>query len=513
MSDPDHPDAEPTWSAALSGAGGTGIVGPVSAVLLAADPSHGFVASITGPLLGGSALTSVLASLDEDPDGLPSFGAVERVAGSWTLVLAGAVSAEAESLDGVVSTHRPGRSGAWHEIPLREAVQVRIDLAESTEGPSVTLPVGLAPASSMVVARSAQAALAEVSVPRSSSASDLAGRSTPARAPAAEPTAGSAAAEDPTPTASDDGGADLDFRHLFEETTFRPPESASAPELARPGVDATDPTTQIFDITSAVPVVDDRPPPPSPRPPAPPSTAQPAPPAPPTPPGGGLIDWVPGMGAPAAAPAPPASAASEPPPPPTSAPAPAPATETGAGGDDDALEDATITLAALRAARSASSTPAAGPMVAAVVCPNGHANPTHSDRCRSCGSGIVDRTPRTIPRPSLGRLRFADGRTAELDRHLLIGRSPATDVLVNNEPTGTVKLPDPESVLSRTHVAIQLDGWQVQVIDRDSMNHTYVEIPGRPPFQIRPGEPYPVPPGSTVRLGDDVGFVFEADAG
>ncbi|MGN6696409.1 MAG: FHA domain-containing protein, partial [Aquihabitans sp.] len=414
-------------------------------------------------------------------------------------------------------THRPGRGGAWHEIPLREAVQVRIDLAEATEGPSVTLPVGLAPASSMVVARSASAALAEVSVPRSSSASDRAEGSTSAPAPAPEPSAGTAPADDPAPAASADGGADLDFRHLFEETTFRPPEPASAPEPAPPVVDATDPTTQIFDTTSAVPVVDDRPPPPSPLPTASPtpSATQPAPPDPPAPSGGGLIDWVPGMSAPAGAPAPAPSTSgtSALPPPPTNAPAPAPATEAGVGGDDTALEDATITLAALRAARSASSTPAAGPMVAAVVCPSGHANPTHSDRCRSCGSGIVDRTPRTIPRPSLGRLRFADGRTAELDRHLLIGRSPATDVLVNNEPTGTVKLPDPESVLSRTHVAIQLDGWQVQVIDRDSMNHTYVEIPGRPPFQIRPGEPYPLPPGSTVRLGDDVGFVFEADAG
>jgi hypothetical protein len=72
-----------------------------------------------------------------------------------------------------------------------------------------------------------------------------------------------------------------------------------------------------------------------------------------------------------------------------------------------------------------------------------------------------------------------------------------------------VRLPDPDTVLSRTHVEIRLVDWQVQVVDRDSMNHTYVTLPGQGPTQLRPTEPFPIPVGTVVSLGDAVRLTYE----
>ena len=41
------------------------------------------------------------------------------------------------------------------------------------------------------------------------------------------------------------------------------------------------------------------------------------------------------------------------------------------------------------------------------------------------------------------------------------------------------------------------------------MNHTYVAVPGQAPIQVRPAEPFPIPLGTVVSLGDSVHFTYE----
>lgn len=168
--------------------------------------------------------------------------------------------------------------------------------------------------------------------------------------------------------------------------------------------------------------------------------------------------------------------------------------EPDGDGDEDG---ATVSIAAYRAARAASTVPL-GPTVEAVHCPAGHANPPHNDQCRHCRVTIEDRTITTIPRPSLGVLRFEDGHDEALDQPLVIGRKPIADETTGSEPGRAVRLDDPDKLLSRIHAEVQLAGWQVQVIDRESMNHTFVQIPGQVLFQLRPGEPFPIPPGTRI---------------
>lgn len=167
-------------------------------------------------------------------------------------------------------------------------------------------------------------------------------------------------------------------------------------------------------------------------------------------------------------------------------------------------DDHTISLSVLRSNLQAAATKA---RVQAVLCPDGHPNPTHADLCRTCGTSIVDRSPHLVSQPRLGSLRFADGTQIHLDRHVVLGRRPTVDVLVAGEPHELVTIAEPE--VSRTHLVLRVEGWQLHAIDRDSTNNTFVEIPGQPTFQLRPGDPYPVPPGTTIRLGDEVTLTFD----
>lgn len=162
----------------------------------------------------------------------------------------------------------------------------------------------------------------------------------------------------------------------------------------------------------------------------------------------------------------------------------------------------TVSLAALRAQAAGQS---AKPVrtVQAVHCPEQHPNPPHSTHCRRCGASISDRAISVIPSPVLGVLVFADGTRVELDRPLLIGRKPATGALIGGEEARAIRRPNPDNVLSRTHLEVRLDGWEVAVIDRDSRNLTFVELPGQEPFQLDPSlGPVTIPPGTIVRLGE-----------
>lgn len=184
--------------------------------------------------------------------------------------------------------------------------------------------------------------------------------------------------------------------------------------------------------------------------------------------------------------------------------------------DDGDHDGHTISLSALRATGSgpvavnAASMPGTSPPVHAVRCPSGHLNPPHAGSCRSCGATIEDQEHVTVPRPVLGRLEFADGRVVEVSRPLLIGRAPRAEGALGGEPPELVAVPSPSKEVSGTHVEIRLEGWQVLVVDRHSTNGTVIVLPGRDPMRLRPDEPFPITPGTSVSLADEVELTFEA---
>jgi hypothetical protein len=152
-----------------------------------------------------------------------------------------------------------------------------------------------------------------------------------------------------------------------------------------------------------------------------------------------------------------------------------------------------------------------GPVVPALICSLGHVNPPSSRACRRCGASLPH-DPVPVPRPVLGVLRLSLGDQIALDRGVLMGRNPRTDIgaFDGAERPHVVKLPSAGGDISRTHLKVTLDGWHVLVTDLNSTNGTLVTLPGRDPEQLRAGEPLLIQPGTVVTLAVGIDFRYEA---
>jgi pSer/pThr/pTyr-binding forkhead associated (FHA) protein len=106
-------------------------------------------------------------------------------------------------------------------------------------------------------------------------------------------------------------------------------------------------------------------------------------------------------------------------------------------------------------------------------------------------------------------LRASDGSTAELDRPVLIGRAPSGDRSASRAPR-LMTVPSPNHDISRTHVEVATEDWQIVVTDLNSTNGTVLVRPGAVDRQqLAPGEPVTVQLGSVMELGDGVSVLID----
>jgi hypothetical protein len=148
-------------------------------------------------------------------------------------------------------------------------------------------------------------------------------------------------------------------------------------------------------------------------------------------------------------------------------------------------------------------------LIMAVVCQYGHASPQNASHCRICGSPIAPQRPQLIPRPVLAVLRASDGTTAVVDRAVLIGRAPASQLSSAQSPR-LMTVPSPGHDISRTHLEVAPDGWQIVVRDLNSTNGTVLVRPGGVDRQqLTAGEPVLVQLGSVVELGDGISVLID----
>ena len=170
-------------------------------------------------------------------------------------------------------------------------------------------------------------------------------------------------------------------------------------------------------------------------------------------------------------------------------PAPAPS-ETAEDDDEDEVEDedefhdAEITLPppapgellgdVIGVGGAGSADDGRGPLVDAKLCPDGHANPPVVASCAVCGQFLTPGTATVVhvPRPSLGHLELDDGTIVELDHELLIGRNPDRDT--HPERAGLRRVKVIGDKVSRSHLEIRYQGWDVLVADCGSTNGTFV---------------------------------------
>jgi hypothetical protein len=161
------------------------------------------------------------------------------------------------------------------------------------------------------------------------------------------------------------------------------------------------------------------------------------------------------------------------------------------------------------APRSDASPHSAEPAILAVLCPNGHASPPDATSCRVCGGAVGTQGPQLVGPPVLAVLRASNGTSAEVDRTVLIGRAPSSDRSSSQTPR-LMTVPSPNHDISRTHLEVSPDDWQVVVTDLNSTNGTILVPPGAGDGQqLAPGERIPVQVGSVMELGDGVSVLID----
>ncbi|GGL17407.1 hypothetical protein Sme01_72090 [Sphaerisporangium melleum] len=153
------------------------------------------------------------------------------------------------------------------------------------------------------------------------------------------------------------------------------------------------------------------------------------------------------------------------------------------------------------------------PMVYGVDCKNDHFNDPRVPYCAVCGVALVQRNlvPYKGERPPLGVLMLDDGTALTLDGDHLLGRDPERAPEVTSGEARPARVTSPDGSVSRRHLRVRLDGWDVNLIDLGSVNGTQVQPPGDPNFyDIPPNEPVPILPGTTVRIGVSRTMRYEA---
>ncbi len=151
-------------------------------------------------------------------------------------------------------------------------------------------------------------------------------------------------------------------------------------------------------------------------------------------------------------------------------------------------------------------------IVRGVRCPRGHLN--HPDALFCCvdGGAMIQCTQHIVrgPRPSLGVLIFDRGETYTLDADCRIGRRPGQTPGEADAPMHVIEIDDDLRSISRLHLEVRLVEWDVTVIDRGSLNGTFVmSTSDAMPTQLQAEMPTALAPGDRVLVGSR-SFVFES---
>lgn len=299
--------------------------------------------------------------------------------------------------------------------------------------------------------------------------------SEPVSEPAAEPASSPAAGEPLESTSSYDHLWDRTIARSVEDAAIRVPGDAADVELPAPARNA--------DPEAAAPV------------PAAPIPAVPLPAAPPA--GSGLIESVPWLS--------PASLAE-----PETAGEPDPGDPDHDGHTVLRSDLAPAAPQALpeRAPEPGAGPSATGPMVLARLCPAGHANPPTSARCSVCGETVAG-DARQVRRPVLGRMRISSGEVVDLDRSLVVGRQPSVSRVHGDGMPKLIQVGSRAGDISRSHVEVRLEGWDVILVDLKATNGTVLVREGQLPRRLGQGEQAMLLDGDIAELGEDVSLRFE----
>lgn len=107
-------------------------------------------------------------------------------------------------------------------------------------------------------------------------------------------------------------------------------------------------------------------------------------------------------------------------------------------------------------------------------------------------------------RPVLGVLHPSSGGRIEVDRPVVIGRSPAANRVSGDQLPRLLTVPSPSHDISRSHVQVAPENGRLVVTDLNSTNGTVLVEPDGRRSDLRPGVGVPVDVGSVIDLGDGI---------
>ncbi len=147
------------------------------------------------------------------------------------------------------------------------------------------------------------------------------------------------------------------------------------------------------------------------------------------------------------------------------------------------------------------------PQLLAVPCAQGHPNPQGARGCRLCGAPVDSSNPRLVRRPVLAGVNTNHGEFADVVAGLVIGRAPEAA----HGPAGAhlMRVPSPSNDISRNHLLVTANDWNIVVTDLHSTNGTVVRPPGEGEFELREGRSVTVEIGTILDLGDGVSLRIE----
>lgn len=115
--------------------------------------------------------------------------------------------------------------------------------------------------------------------------------------------------------------------------------------------------------------------------------------------------------------------------------------------------------------------------------------------------------PAVTARP-VARLVISSGETVDVDRVVVLGRSPVARRYAQDEHPLLIAVPSPHQEISSTHVEVRpgsgADHGTAVVTDLGSTNGTVVAQPGLEPEELQPGVSVQLIPGAVIDLGDGV---------
>jgi hypothetical protein len=116
--------------------------------------------------------------------------------------------------------------------------------------------------------------------------------------------------------------------------------------------------------------------------------------------------------------------------------------------------------------------------------------------------------PAPVSTRPVARLIFSSGEVVDVDRAVLVGRSPEARRSGADDQSRLVSVPSPHQEISATHLEIRpgagADHGSAVVTDLGSTNGTLVVQPGLPAEDLQPGIAVQLVPGAIVDLGEGV---------